>query len=77
MLSTKNYGEVNNLFTELTSEESADVNGGGPVGTIVGSRIGGALGSLVGLSEAGALLGGAVGNEVGDWLSNAWHKLTS
>jgi hypothetical protein len=28
MLSTKNYGEVDNLFTELTAQEAADVNGG-------------------------------------------------
>jgi hypothetical protein len=28
MLSEQNYGEITRLFTELTSQEAADVNGG-------------------------------------------------
>ena len=48
MLSPKNFSEDNTLFTELTAEEAADINGGGWFGAVVGAVAGGVGGFFAG-----------------------------
>jgi hypothetical protein len=76
MLHTKNDGETNNLFTELSSAEAADINGGFGLpkwakkaaklggGVLAGAAIGAFIGGSGG-SGPGAIIGGIFGGAVG------------
>ena len=69
MVSMENYGEVN-LFTALTSEEAADVDGGGLVGAIIGLIVGAIVCSPTGpgaaiCAGAGAIAGFYIGEQMG------------
>ena len=67
MLSPKNFSEDNTLFTELTAEEAADINGGGWFGAVVGAVAGGVGGFFAGGplgAVGGALWGAAVGHAI-------------
>lgn len=60
MSNTKHYGEENHLLTELTLEETAEVNGGGWLGAAIGLVAGAAGGFVLG-GPVGAIGGGFLG----------------
>ncbi len=57
--------QENDLFTELTSEETQDINGGGWLGKLIGGTVGGIVGGFIG-GPGGIIAGISVGATAGD-----------
>ena len=73
MLSSNNHGEVNNLLTELTSEEAVDLNGGGAL--VLRSEPSWEPSSgAVTSGPAGAAVGLAAGAQIGDKAGDQYCK---